>query len=42
MTILASVESPGWIWFEEVLAYDNARLPNAGKVDDQPDLLRRH
>jgi glycosyltransferase involved in cell wall biosynthesis len=29
MTILASVESPGWIWFEEVLAYDNARLPQA-------------
>ncbi len=25
MTILAWVESPGWVWFEEGLAYDNAR-----------------
>jgi glycosyltransferase involved in cell wall biosynthesis len=29
MTILASVETPEWIWFEEGLAYDNARLPQA-------------
>jgi hypothetical protein len=29
MTILASVETPGWVWFEEGLAYDNARLPQA-------------
>ena len=29
MTILAWVESPGWVWFEEGLAYDNARLPQA-------------
>jgi hypothetical protein len=29
MTILASVETPGWAWFEEGLAYDNARLPQA-------------
>ncbi len=29
MTILASVEAPGWVWFEEGLAYDNARLPQA-------------
>ncbi|SHL06012.1 Glycosyltransferase involved in cell wall bisynthesis [Bradyrhizobium lablabi] len=29
MTILASVELPGWVWFEEGLAYDNARLPQA-------------
>jgi len=27
--ILASVESENWIWFEESLAYDNARLPQA-------------
>jgi glycosyltransferase involved in cell wall biosynthesis len=27
--ILASVETPEWIWFEEGLAYDNARLPQA-------------
>jgi glycosyltransferase involved in cell wall biosynthesis len=29
MAILASVETPEWIWFEEGLAYDNARLPQA-------------
>ena len=29
MTILASVEVPDWVWFEEGLAYDNARLPQA-------------
>ena len=29
MSILAAVETPDWIWFEEGLAYDNARLPQA-------------
>ena len=29
MTCLASVETPDWVWFEEGLAYDNARLPQA-------------
>lgn len=29
MTALASVETPDWVWFEEGLAYDNARLPEA-------------
>lgn len=29
MLVLAAVETPGWIWFEEGLAYDNARLPQA-------------
>jgi hypothetical protein len=29
MSVLAAVETPGWIWFEEGLAYDNARLPQA-------------
>ncbi len=29
MSILASVETPGWVWFEEGLSYDNARLPQA-------------
>jgi glycosyltransferase involved in cell wall biosynthesis len=29
MSILASVETPDWVWFEEGLAYDNARLPQA-------------
>jgi glycosyltransferase involved in cell wall biosynthesis len=26
---LAAVRRPGWVWFEAVLAYDNARLPQA-------------
>jgi glycosyltransferase involved in cell wall biosynthesis len=29
MTILAAVETPDWVWFENGLAYDNARLPQA-------------
>ncbi len=29
MALLASVESKDWVWFEEGLAYDNARLPQA-------------
>ncbi|MBC7638014.1 MAG: glycosyltransferase family 4 protein, partial [Acetobacteraceae bacterium] len=29
MTILAAVETPSWVWFEERLTYDNARLPQA-------------
>ena len=29
MSGLASVETPDWLWFEEGLAYDNARLPQA-------------
>ncbi len=29
MSILASVETKDWVWFEEGLAYDNARLPQA-------------
>lgn len=29
MSILAAVETPDWLWFEEGLAYDNARLPQA-------------
>ena len=29
MSCLASVETPDWSWFEEGLAYDNARLPQA-------------
>jgi hypothetical protein len=29
MTILASAESPGWVWFEAGLSYDNARMPQA-------------
>jgi glycosyltransferase involved in cell wall biosynthesis len=29
MSLLASVESPDWVWFEEGLSYDNARLSQA-------------
>jgi len=29
MSALASVETPDWVWFEEGLAYENARLPQA-------------
>ena len=29
MAVLAANETPDWIWFEEGLAYDNARLPQA-------------
>jgi hypothetical protein len=29
MSILGLVETPDWAWFEEGLAYDNARLPQA-------------
>jgi glycosyltransferase involved in cell wall biosynthesis len=29
MRILASVETPDWVWFEAGLSYDNARLPQA-------------
>ena len=40
MTILAAVERPDWVWFEEGLAYDNARLPQAlmltGMATQQP------
>lgn len=29
MSSLAAVETPDWVWFENLLAYDNARLPEA-------------
>ncbi len=29
VSMLLSVETPDWIWFEDGLAYDNARLPQA-------------
>ncbi len=29
MSLLAAVETTQWVWFEEGLAYDNARLPQA-------------
>ena len=29
MSLLGSVETPDWVWFETGLSYDNARLPQA-------------
>jgi glycosyltransferase involved in cell wall biosynthesis len=29
LSILSSVETQGWVWFEDGLSYDNARLPQA-------------
>src|SRR3954468_7638833 len=29
MTLFFACETPDWVWFENVLAYDNARLPQA-------------
>jgi glycosyltransferase involved in cell wall biosynthesis len=41
MSWLASVETTDWTWFEEGLAYDNARLPQAliltGMATQRPD-----
>ncbi len=43
MSCLASVETPDWVWFEEGLAYDNARLPQAlmmtGMATQTPDYV---
>jgi glycosyltransferase involved in cell wall biosynthesis len=43
MSALASVETPDWVWFEEGLAYDNARLPQAlmvtGMATQTPDYI---
>ncbi len=43
MSCLASVETPDWIWFEEGLAYENARLPQAliltGMATQMPQYL---
>jgi glycosyltransferase involved in cell wall biosynthesis len=43
MSCLALVETPDWVWFEEGLAYDNARLPQAlmvtGMARQMPDYL---
>ncbi len=29
MSLISAVETQDWVWFEEGLAYDNARLPQA-------------
>jgi len=43
VTLLAKVRRPDWSWFEAVLAYDNARLPEAmlraGKALNRPDYI---
>src|SRR5205085_10533167 len=43
MSLLASVETPDWVWFEDGLAYDNARLPQAliltGLATDSPSYI---
>jgi glycosyltransferase involved in cell wall biosynthesis len=43
MSCLAAVETPEWVWFEEGLAYDNARLPQAlmltGMATQTPDYV---
>lgn len=43
LALLAEARRPEWEWFEIVLAYDNARLPEAmiraGKALDRPDLV---
>jgi glycosyltransferase involved in cell wall biosynthesis len=43
MRILQAVETPQWTWFEEELAYDNARLPQAlivtGLETNEPDYV---
>ena len=45
MSILSAVETQDWVWFEEGLAYDNARLPQAlivtGRCDRNARLCRR-
>ena len=44
VALLAEARRPEWEWFEIVLAYDNARLPEAllraGKVLGRPDFIR--
>lgn len=29
LSILSAIETPSWVWFEDGLSYDNARLPQA-------------
>jgi hypothetical protein len=43
-SLYETVASQDWLWFEDVVAYDNARLPHAlmltGRWANQPYLLR--
>ena len=40
MAVLAAVETPDWVWFEDGLAYDNARLSQALIADGHGDATR--
>jgi hypothetical protein len=44
MSLLSATETKDWIWFEDVLAYDNARLPQAliltGLTTDTPAYVK--
>jgi glycosyltransferase involved in cell wall biosynthesis len=42
MSSLALVEKPDWMWFEEGLAYDNARLPQALMVTGMATQTQGH
>lgn len=43
LALLTTVETSGWTWFEDELAYDNARLPQAllvtGDATSNPDMV---
>lgn len=45
MTIFHKVAEPGWIWFEESLTYDNAKLPHAlivsGRATGEKSMFER-
>ncbi|WP_298690071.1 glycosyltransferase family 4 protein [uncultured Sphingomonas sp.] len=45
LALLAEARRPAWTWFEIVLAYDNARVPQAliaaGRALDRPDYVQR-
>ena len=41
MAMLSAVESEDWVWFEDVLAYDNARFPQALIANGRCDRTRQ-
>jgi glycosyltransferase involved in cell wall biosynthesis len=42
---LATARTPDWVWFEDMLAYDNAKLSHAlitsGRAMDRPEMVER-
>jgi glycosyltransferase involved in cell wall biosynthesis len=42
IALLGAVEAPGWVWFEDGLAYDNARLCQALIVTGMATATQRH